>query len=101
MSVFVVVSARIRPGTEAGFEEAFAKVRQSVRGTPGHRSDRLLASTREPGRYLLLAEWESEEAFLAWEESPVHRELTTPMRPYWAGAVERTIFGVAVDDPAS
>ena len=69
---------------------------RQVRGTPGHRGDELLRSESEPGCYILLSEWESREAFLAWEDAPIHRQTTTPMRPYWSGPVTRTIYDVAV-----
>jgi heme-degrading monooxygenase HmoA len=90
-----MVFAEIRQGHEAAFESAYRTVTASVQGTPGHIRDELLRERDRPGHYVLLSEWESVEAFLAWEDAPVHRDLTTPMRPYWAGRVERTIFDVA------
>ena len=33
----------------------------------------------EPRTYVLLSEWESKEAFLAWENAPVHTEKRNPM----------------------
>lgn len=95
MSARVMVFASIRPGQEAAFESAYAQVTAAVHGTPGHVRDELLRDPARPGHYILLSEWESAAAFLAWEDAPVHRELTTPMRPYWAGRVERTVFEVA------
>jgi hypothetical protein len=35
------------------------------------------------------------EAFLAWEDAPIHRQTTTPMRPHWAGAIDRRMYEVA------
>jgi len=95
MSIRVMVFARIKPGEEAGFEAAYAEVTRKVKGTPGHIHDELLRDTHEPSSYILLSEWESREAFLSWEDAPVHMETTTPMRPYWAGRVERKIYEVA------
>jgi heme oxygenase (mycobilin-producing) len=94
MRARVMVHARIKPGQETAFEDAFEQVRANVRGTSGHLGDQLLRAGEEPGTYILLSEWRSREEFLAWEESPVHRQLTTPMRPYWAGAIDRRIFDV-------
>jgi heme oxygenase (mycobilin-producing) len=91
----VMVFASIRDGEQAAFESAYAQVTAAVRGTDGHIRDELLREADRPDRYVLLSEWESEAAFRAWEDAPVHRELTTPMRPYWAGRVERVIFDVA------
>ena len=95
MTARVMVFAKIRPGEEANFEAAYAEVTRKVKGTPGHVQDELLRDTSEPGAYILLSEWESKEAFLAWENAPIHMQTTTPMRPYWAGRVERKIYEVA------
>jgi len=95
MPARIMVFASVQEGKEAVFEAAYARVTAAVQGTPGHIRDELLREPARPGRYVLLSEWESEEAFRAWEDAPIHRELTTPMRPYWAGRVERTIYEVA------
>jgi heme-degrading monooxygenase HmoA len=96
MPARVMVFARIGPDDRPAFEKAFASVSAAVRGTPGHLRDELLRSEDDPGAYVLLSEWESREAFLAWEDAPVHREATTPMRPHWQGRVERLIYETAV-----
>jgi heme-degrading monooxygenase HmoA len=108
----VMVFARVKPGAEKEFEAAFAEVTSKVKGTPGHISDELLrestGSDIMPGAepdagpddgttpYILLSEWESREAFLGWERDPIHMQTTTPMRPHWAGRVQRKIYDVAV-----
>jgi heme-degrading monooxygenase HmoA len=96
MSVRVMVRAQIREEDAAAFEAAFAEVTRKVRGTPGHVRDELLRAEGEPGSYILLSEWESRQAFMDWEDAPIHRQTTTPMRPYWSGPVARTIYDVAV-----
>lgn len=95
MSIRVMVFASIIPGQQAEFEAAFAEVTRKVKGTAGHIKDELLRRDDDPNGYILLSEWESKEAFLAWEDAPIHRQTTTPMRPYWAGRVDRKIFDVA------
>jgi heme-degrading monooxygenase HmoA len=106
-----MVFARIRRGTEQEFEAAFAEVTRKVKGTPGHIRDELLRHSTgtdimpgaepdpEPDdgttQYILLSEWESRDAFLNWERDEIHMQTTTPMRPYWAGRVERKIYQVA------
>jgi heme oxygenase (mycobilin-producing) len=96
MTVRVMVHARVQEQDQPEFEAAFAQVRQAVAGTPGHLADELLHSKTDPTAYVLLSHWESRERFLAWEDAPIHRQLTTPMRPYWSGPVDRLIFDVAV-----
>ena len=91
----MMVFANIKEGEGEAFEQAYLEVTQKVQGTPGHISDELLRSDDDPSQYILLSEWESKEAFLAWEDAPIHMNTTTPMRPYWAGRVERKIYEVA------
>src|SRR5690242_3753485 len=101
MAARVMVFAKINRGDEDAFETAYAQVTASVKGTPGHVADELLRRNEppdgddEPRTYILLSEWESKEAFLAWENAPVHTEKRNPMTPYWSGKVERIIFDVA------
>ena len=95
MAIRVMVFAKIKPGEEKAFEAAYAEVTRKVKGTEGHLRDELLRNTKEPSSYILLSEWESKEKFLAWEDAPIHMQTTTPMRPYWAGRVERIIYEIA------
>jgi heme-degrading monooxygenase HmoA len=101
MAARVMVFAKINRGDEEAFEAAYAEVTANVKGTKGHIGDELLRRAEpqdpenEPRTYILLSEWESKEAFLAWEESPVHVNKRSPMHQYWAGKVERIIFDVA------
>ncbi len=101
MAARMMVFAKIKPGEEEAFETAFAEVTRKVKGTPGHVKDELLRDVTEPVKedeprnYILLSEWESVEAFLAWEDAPIHMQTTTPMRPHWAGRVERRMYEVA------
>lgn len=91
----VMVFADIREGEEDKFIEAFKEVTSKVKGTPGHIRDELLRRDDQPNKFILLSEWESKEAFLGWEDDPVHMNTTTPMRPYWSGRVERVIYELA------
>jgi len=95
MTARVMVFATVAKEHTEEFEAAYRSVTGAVRGTAGHLRDELLREHGRPGGYVLLSEWESAEAFLAWEDDPVHRQLTTPMRPYWTGQVNRVIFDVA------
>jgi heme oxygenase (mycobilin-producing) len=101
MAARVMVFAKINREDEQAFEAAYAQVTANVRGTPGHLADELLRRNEppdpdgEPRTYVLLSEWESKEAFLNWENAPVHTEKRNPMTPYWSGKVERVIFDVA------
>jgi heme-degrading monooxygenase HmoA len=111
MPARVMVYARIKDENQDAFEKAYAEVTAKVKGTPGHIQDELLrhstGSDIMPGAepepepedgttgYILLSEWESRDAFLAWEQDEIHMKTTVPMRPYWAGRVQRRIYDVA------
>lgn len=101
MAARVMVFAKIDEGDAEAFETAYAQVTANVRGTPGHIGDELLRRAEPPDEdgksrsYILLSEWESKDAFLAWENAPVHTEKRNPMTPYWSGKVERIIYDVA------
>lgn len=104
MRVRVMVTAAIRPGDEAAFERDFAAMSARMKGTPGLIRDELLRHSTgddvmrgaepEPDvggtGYVLLGEWESREAFLAWERGSAHMRS-----PYWAGRAQRRIYDVA------
>jgi heme-degrading monooxygenase HmoA len=101
MAARVMVFAKINREDADAFETAYAQVTANVRGTAGHIGDELLRRreppdpSEEPLSYILLSEWESKEAFLAWEESLAHVAKRSPMHPYWAGTNERIIYDVA------
>ena len=104
MRTRVLVSATIKAGSEEAFERDFAAMSARMKTTPGLISDELLRHTTgedamrgaEPDPdvggtgYLLLSEWESREAFLAWERGSEHMRS-----PHWAGRAQRRIYAVA------
>ena len=103
MRTRVMVSATIRPGDEEAFERDFATMSARMKGTQGLIRDELLRHSTgqdvmrgaEPDPdvggtgYVLLSEWESREAFLAWERGSKHMRS-----PYWAGRAQRRIYEV-------
>jgi heme-degrading monooxygenase HmoA len=94
MRVRVLVSADIQPENAAAFESAYAQVSAKVKGTPGHIRDELLRDGERAGHYILAGEWENREAFLSWENAPIHMQTTSPLRPYWAGRVQRNLYDI-------
>ena len=66
-------------GHQERFLEAYEQVRHQVAGVPGHISDQLCQSLGNSSQWLITSEWESSEPFLAWVDSPSHRELMAPM----------------------
>jgi heme-degrading monooxygenase HmoA len=66
-------------GHQERFLAAYEQIRHQVAGVPGHISDQLCQSLGNSSQWLITSEWESSEPFLAWVDSPAHRELMAPM----------------------
>jgi heme-degrading monooxygenase HmoA len=91
------VFVELDPAQGEEFEQTFAGVADKVRDTPGLLANILLRDPQKPGSYVVVSEWESREAFLAWEDEPSHRELTKPLQAFWSGAgTDRHLYDVAV-----
>ena len=66
-------------GHQERFLEAYERIRHQVADVPGHISDQLCHSLGNSSQWLITSEWVSSEPFLAWVDSPAHRELVAPM----------------------
>jgi heme-degrading monooxygenase HmoA len=79
---------------QAAVEEAYHRVSDSLRGTPGLLCNELLHSHSQPSSYVVLSEWESLESFRVWEQGPVHRGSTPdPLRRYTTGVAFYEVLG--------
>ncbi len=67
------------PGAVA---EAYRSISGDLAGTPGLLGNELLASLTDEGSLLVMSEWESLDAFQAWEGGSGHRSATSPLRPF-------------------
>jgi heme-degrading monooxygenase HmoA len=61
------------------FLAAYERIRNQVADVPGHISDQLCQSLGNSAQWLITSEWQSSEQFLAWVDSPAHREMVAPM----------------------
>ncbi|RKE23204.1 SchA/CurD-like domain-containing protein [Streptomyces sp. TLI_171] len=75
----VVLMLDVHEGAQDRFLDAYELLRYQVSAVPGHVSDQLCQSIDDPNRWLITSEWESAEPFLAWVDSPSHREMVKPM----------------------
>jgi heme-degrading monooxygenase HmoA len=66
-------------GHQERFLDAYERIRHQVAGVPGHISDQLCQSLGNSAQWLITSEWQSSEQFLAWVDSPAHREMVAPM----------------------
>jgi heme oxygenase (mycobilin-producing) len=77
----VVFLVRVPAERTGAFLAAYEKIRYEVAdGVPGHRVDQVCQSTADPEQWLITSEWDSLEAFEAWERSEGHRALVRPLR---------------------
>jgi heme-degrading monooxygenase HmoA len=76
----------VPPGREEAFERAWHAVAAEVRRTPGHLRQALLREPGEPGTFVVTSDWETAEAFQAFERSPEQDALTAPLRALRASA---------------
>lgn len=62
--------------------DAYRAISRELAGTPGLLGNELLSSLTDRGSLLVMSEWESLDAFQAWESGADHRSATSPLRPY-------------------
>ncbi|MFD8702390.1 SchA/CurD-like domain-containing protein [Kitasatospora sp. NPDC059648] len=75
----VVLMLEIQDGAQQRFLDVYEQLRHQVAAVPGHVSDQLCQSINDPRQWLITSEWEDQEAFLEWVDSPAHREMVKPM----------------------
>ena len=95
MTARIMVFAQVATDEGEAFEKAYLQVAERMRGTSGLLADELLRGAADDGQYVLLSEWESVERFHTWHDDDAHREVSAPMRPYWAGSTSVRIYDLA------
>ena len=77
----IVFLVRVPTDRVDDFLAAYERIRYEVaEGVPGHILDQVCQSETDPEQWLITSEWETLDAFVAWEQSPGHRELAGPTR---------------------
>ncbi len=73
--ILEVALLNVRPGVYAAFEAAFADAAPLIAATPGYCGHELQRCVETPGRYLLLARWQTLEAHtIGFRGSPQYQE---------------------------
>jgi heme-degrading monooxygenase HmoA len=76
--VTIGMNYSVRPGKEQIFEDACAKVIQTMQGIEGHEVSHLYRRVGEDAPvYLIVSRWQSEEAFQAFVSSDTFRKVTS------------------------
>jgi heme-degrading monooxygenase HmoA len=89
----VLLYCRAPEGDGEPIEEAYHQISADLHGTAGLLRNELLRDVLEPDAFVVLSEWESLDAFHAWESGPDHRDTTAPLRGYQDRSRERP-FGL-------
>jgi heme-degrading monooxygenase HmoA len=67
----------VLPGKEQVFEDACARVIETMKGIDGHSESRLFKEVGDAKRlYLIVSVWQSEEAFRAFIASDAFKKVT-------------------------
>ncbi len=88
----VMVRLAVGDGQESRVQEAYRRISSRLHETPGLLANELLRDPDDPSHYVVLSEWESLAAFRTWEDGPVHKDMTSPLRQFVRGA---TVYEVA------
>jgi heme-degrading monooxygenase HmoA len=70
----------VRPGRERELEQTWAAIAAEVRRAPGNLRQALLREPGDAGVFVITSDWESADAFRAFERSPEQDVLTAPLR---------------------
>jgi heme-degrading monooxygenase HmoA len=89
VTVVSVLQLHVRPGSEDALVAVFAELEifRHSEESGGFLGGRLLRSLGG-GPFLVVAEWESEDAYRGWLENPVREELGAHIEPLLSGEVQ-------------
>jgi heme-degrading monooxygenase HmoA len=75
----------IVPGKETDFEAAMVRGQALLADAPGCRSVSLARGVESPSTYLLLLQWDSVDAHVAFTKTPAFAEFGQLAGPFFAG----------------
>ena len=91
-SFTMLVRIKIKDGTAAKFEAAFAKARTATRKEKGNKAYSLNRSTKIPSEYVLYERWENFAALQAHMKAPHISALLAEISDMLDGAPEVKVF---------
>jgi heme-degrading monooxygenase HmoA len=83
VTIVSVLSLSVRDGAGAELARMYdeLEVFEHAQRSGGFRGGRLLRPLEDDGPYLVVAEWESAEAYQGWLDNPVRAELGQQLEP--------------------
>jgi heme-degrading monooxygenase HmoA len=63
-------------GKEEEFERGFLNVIEQLKTVPGHVESRLYEDVQSVGSYVILSEWQTQDAFTAFVRSDAFKQVT-------------------------
>ena len=87
MATYVLVFGKLhRLEDQEAFEATFKQVSSTVvNSVKGIIRDELIHDSKDPYSYIMLSEWESENAWATWQRAPIHETQVGGMQQYWQG----------------
>lgn len=79
--VRIIVYLRVPEGHPGSLEELYHRISKELDGTPGLLGNELLRDLGDAGAFVIMSEWESQQAFKVWDESASHEGNTAALRP--------------------
>ena len=70
----------VKAGRGDEFERAWRAIADEVRKAPGNVRQALTRDPDDPDNFVVTSDWDSPEAFHAFETSPEQDDLTAPLR---------------------
>ena len=96
--IIEVAEVKIKPGTNAAFEEAVAKATVVFRQAKGCMGLHLQKCVEEPERYQAIIRWETlEDHTIGFREDPLFQEWRGLVGPYFAEPPQVLHYEIAMD----
>ncbi len=73
--ITIGMNYHVIPGKESQFKTAFEGVANALSKAEGHKESKLYCDCNEPNKFLIISEWEGQDAFQAFVTSEAFRKV--------------------------
>lgn len=99
--ILEVAILNVTPGQEREFESAFGRAQAIIASMPGYVSHQLQSCIEQPGRYLLLVNWETlEDHTIGFRTSGQYQEWRALLHHYYDPFPEVQHYQVVFENTA-